>query len=192
MTKIFLMIDGKEEGPFSQEAVRQKLSAGQIAANTFARMEGGTEWFLLSRFFDVSGAPAAKPAEPVTRPIGVWVVSLVYIAMYAFWILRLATLRLHMSQPLGALKTDAIMAAIFFISLLKIGAGVLLLCMNRAAIYLLVAAFVFGLCLSAYQFAEFGGSGLSGQLLGRVILGTLVQLTVIIYSVQLIRTGKLK
>ena len=192
MSKIFLMIAGKEEGPFSQEEVRGKLSAGQIAANTFARMEGGTEWFLLSSFFDVPAVPAARPAEPATIPVGVWIIGLIYIGLYAFSILGLAALRLHMPQAFGALRTDAVMAAIFFIALLKIGAGVLLLCLKRVAIFLLVAAFIFGLCVSAYQFTTFGESGLSGQLLGRVILGGLVQVAVIIYSFQLARTGKLK
>lgn len=65
--KYFLWIDGKQDGPFEPEAIREMLDGGHIHNVTLALPEdGGGEWSPIKSFPGVIEPP--KPLEPVVAP----------------------------------------------------------------------------------------------------------------------------
>ena len=69
---IYLLIEGKQEGPYSEEQVRQSLASGQIPSDLPAWHEGLTEWMPVSSILPShpSGPqvpPPLVPAPSLTR-----------------------------------------------------------------------------------------------------------------------------
>jgi hypothetical protein len=62
--------DGKEYGPISADVLRQWISQGRANAQTRARLEGTTDWKLLTEFpdfiADLAARSATTPAAPTT------------------------------------------------------------------------------------------------------------------------------
>src|ERR1043166_4222350 len=60
--------DGKEYGPISADVLRQVIAQGRANAQTRARLEGTTDWKLLTEFPDFAADLAAKSAAAPATP----------------------------------------------------------------------------------------------------------------------------
>jgi len=63
---IYILRDGQESGPFSQQVAEELLKQGEVAATDFACRSGMDRWLPLSELLDME-PPAAKP-EPEPEP----------------------------------------------------------------------------------------------------------------------------
>ncbi len=63
---IYILRDGQESGPFSQQVAEELLKQGEVAATDFACRSGMDRWVPLSELFAME-PPAAKP-EPEPEP----------------------------------------------------------------------------------------------------------------------------
>ena len=59
-----LAIDGKTYGPYTDDALRQMVSAGQVARDTQAWRPGAAGWAPLSTFSDFDAGTSAAPPPP--------------------------------------------------------------------------------------------------------------------------------
>ena len=66
--KYLLWIDGKQNGPYESERIRELLLEGRVASVTLCHQENGVgEWCPISDFPEITNPP--KPPEPITPPI---------------------------------------------------------------------------------------------------------------------------
>ncbi len=73
--KIFLVKDGKETGPFSEEEIRARLKTGEVSPGTYATRQGMDEWKPLSEVLPDESQPPKLEEElppelvaPITAP----------------------------------------------------------------------------------------------------------------------------
>ena len=73
--KIFLVKDGKETGPFSEEKIRARLKTGEFSPGTYATRQGMDEWKPLSEVLPDESQPPKLEEElppelvaPITAP----------------------------------------------------------------------------------------------------------------------------
>ncbi len=63
MRGIFLVIDGKPEGPLTDAQVRDSLAQGGIPADTLAWHEGLDGWVAVEKILGAETPPEFKPAD---------------------------------------------------------------------------------------------------------------------------------
>jgi len=61
----YISLNGKQEGPFSEEEIKQKLIAGRFALSDLAWTEGTAEWKTLSTLFNI---PILAPTPDRSQP----------------------------------------------------------------------------------------------------------------------------
>lgn len=67
--KFYLWIDGKQDGPYEPEHIREMLDGGRVAATTLANPEGdGNAWNPLNSFQDFSHRPTPPAQAPPPPP----------------------------------------------------------------------------------------------------------------------------
>ena len=67
MADIYLLIEGKQEGPYTEEDVRQYLADGRFQNDQLAWREGLTDWAALSEVAYGITVPVLKPVKKVIR-----------------------------------------------------------------------------------------------------------------------------
>ena len=66
---------GKQEGPYSEEEIRKRLSSGQLSANDFGWHEGMPNWIKLGPLLGIDEPPHVPSAGPSPPPLPDWVTS---------------------------------------------------------------------------------------------------------------------
>jgi hypothetical protein len=61
-------IDGKTYGPYTDDALKGMVAAGQVAPGTLAWKPGAAGWAPLSTFEEFAGASAPAPPTPPPPP----------------------------------------------------------------------------------------------------------------------------
>ena len=151
---IFVARNGKEEGPYSEQEVKEKLISNRFAVNDLARLEEDSEWTSLSHLLDLSGLLGSGEPTPNKRPVLVWLVSISYIIYFGFYcglgMAILGYLRFRMSprkwkaeqgMPLGKMLSAENLIPDFIFLALYIAVAIMLFRLKKGAFYLLLVTF---------------------------------------------------
>jgi len=195
---LYLTKNGTQAGPYTFEQVQDFIRDGHVRETDLAWYEGQATWVPLR---DIPGFVVPKP----TRPIGVWIISILFFAMLPCSLLGLVGVAMMQSgaipvPPEQAQALQQLGPLYYILTLVCTGLGlawaVLFFMLKRVSIWFFVASLGLGFLYMLYNLARYGtiSPGSPHPAVTAVILGIVWALdaAILYYNWHLIRKGVMR
>jgi GYF domain 2 len=195
---LYLTKNGTQAGPYTFEQVQEFIRDGHVRDTDLAWSEGMPAWVPLR---DIPGFVVPKP----TRPIGVWIISLLFFTCMPCSLLGLVGVAMMQSGaiPVQHEQAEALQQLgplYYIVTLLNTGLvliwAVLFFLLKRASIWFLIASLGLGLVYMLYTLAAHGtiAPGNPHPLVTGVVVGIMWMLNaaLLYYNWHLIRKGVMR
>jgi hypothetical protein len=195
---LYLTKNGTQAGPYTFEQVQAFILDGHVRDTDLAWSEGMPAWVPLR---EIPGFVVPKP----TRPIGVWIISLLFFTCMPCSLLGLVGVAMMQSGavPVQAEQAQALQQlgpAYYIITLLNTGLvmiwAVLFFMLKRASIWFFIASLSVGFLYMLYSLIAHGtiAPGTPHPLVTYLIVGIiwLLDAALLYYNWHLIRKGVMR